>query len=590
VTQFIRPELSPTAAELLRLKAVAGGSEPANLALRGGNVAFVHSGEFQVADVLIAGRHIAAVTPPGRLPLAVEEVDAHGFHLVPGFADCHIHIDFCLLPPGELARLLVPKGTTILFAALECLSYVFGKRAVDLYGSTRTPLRLFLQIPFAMPCYPQVEQGGEELSTDDILELLTDPRVASYGESNPYLVNDHYLRCLSASLANGRRVNGHTARLDGEPLWRYLAGGIGDDHNAATYPEAIERIRRGANLAVQSSSMSNYLAGIFQDPDGLGFAAAHIMFCADDKYVDDLADEGHIDHHLRSAVALGVPPIVAIRMATLNAAAHFRVDHQVGSITPTRLADIVMLPDLKSFVPTSVWVGGRKVAENGRALFDNTDLPYPEWVTEAMRIGKVLSPADFSVMAPSAGEYVVRVIEMYDGYYKRATTDRLIAGKDLVLRPDPSRDIAKMAIVDRLKGSGLVGRAFLRGFGLRSGAIAVSTSANQNIAVVGVSDAECAAAVNRLAEIGGGFVVFDAGKPVAELPLRFGGTVSMDRFETLIERLHETERAAARIGCQVECPFMILSFVGLPTVPQWGLTEKGLVDVESQSFLPVIVS
>jgi adenine deaminase len=551
----------------------------------------VHTGESLEADVLVAGRHIAAVTPPGRLPAAETEVDAKGHHLLPGFIETHIHIDYCLLPPGELARLIVPIGTTALFADPNCQAYVFGRKGVELEANTAAPLRLFLQISSAIPAFPTVEQGGETLSTDEIVDYLGDPRTVSWGESNPFGTDDHILTCLHHAAANGRRVTGHTARLMGEPLWEYLAGGVCDDHNAATLEEAIERIRRGANLSLQSSSMSNYIAGVLENPELLGMAAAHIMFNADDKYADDLMSEGHIDHHLRSAVALGVPPVLAVRMATLNGASHFRVDHLIGSLTPARLADVVLVPDLVNFRPAAVWVGGRMVAEGGRALFDNPDAPYPAWVHESMRIGKQLDADDFAISASDGGRHRVRVIQMYDGYYKREIEESITPGADGVLAPDPSRDLAKVAVVDRHLGSGKIGKAFIRGFGLRSGALAVTTNcSNQNVVVVGTSDSECAAAVNRLVEMAGGFVVVDGGRSVAEVPLRYGGTMSVEPFEVVLEQLAACKSAAAALGCDMTwSPFMILSFIGLAGVPALGLTELGLIDVATQQFIPVVV-
>lgn len=590
--EAIRPDLAPRAEEITRLRAVALGESPADLALRGGAVAFVHTGESMAADVLIAGRHIAAVTPPGALSAeATKEVDVSGYHLLPGFIEAHIHIDYCLLPPGELARLILPLGTTALFADPNCPAYVFGRKGVELQANTDAPLRLFLQISSAIPAFPNLEQGGEELTSEDILNFLDDGRTACYGESNPYAVDDHVLGCLERALANGRRITGHTARIDGPPLWGYLAGGVTDDHNAATMGEALERIRRGSNLALQSSSMTNYIADVLSDHEMLGQASNHVMFSADDKHADDLANEGHIDHHVRSAVALGVPPITAVRMATLNAASYFRVDHLIGSITPARCADILLIPDLTHFKPEAVWVGGEKVVESGQALFDNPDKPYPGWVHNTVNYGRQLTTSDFSVNTPESGDYTIRVMEMFDGYYKKALTEVVTVGDDQVVAPDPNRDLAKVAVIDRHKGKGLMGHGFLRGFGLRSGAVAVSTyCCNQNVIVVGASDVECAVAANRLADLGGGFVVVDDEKVIAEVPLRHGGTVSTEPFEILLAQLKTAKEAVASLGCPIESPFMILSFVGLAAVPELGLTELGLVDVATQEFVPVLVS
>jgi adenine deaminase len=586
---FIRPDLAPTPGEIGRLRAVAAGREPADLAIRGARIACVQTGELLDHDLLVAGRHVAALTPPGRLPEAREDVDGTGTYLLPGFCEAHIHIEYTLMTPGEFARLVVPKGTTAVFADADCSANVFGRRGIELIAATRAPFRLFLQVSARVPRTPALEDGGGRLSIEETLELLDDPRAASYGESTPFENDDHAYRAFATAAATGRRTNGHTARFGDELLWSQLAAGIGDDHNAATFDEALERIRRGANLALHSSSLASYLDGIFSAPDRLGLAAAHIMFCADDKYADDLEAEGHIDHHLRGAVARGVEPLAAIRMATLNCASHFRVDHLLGSLTPARLADIVMVPDLESFRPSAVWIGGRLMARDGEALFANEE-EYPDWALDSMNLGRTLTAEDFAIAAPGPGEYAVRVLEMYDGFYKRGLVEELAADDADVLAPDPSRDLAKFAVVDRYRGSGRMGKTFLRGFGLASGALAVSTNcSNMNVAVVGTSDAECAAAVNALGELGGGFAVVDGERVVAAVPLGYGGIASLEPYETLLGELATAKEAARSIGCRIASPFMILSFVGLAAVPEFGVTERGLIDVATQTFLSPVL-
>jgi adenine deaminase len=347
----IRPDLVPTGPQLGSLRRVASGAEPADLAIRGGRVAFVHTGELLEADVVVKGPYIAAVTHPGALPEAAEEVDAHGLTVVPGLIDAHLHIEYTLLPPSELARVIVPRGTTTVLADPDCSANVLGRRGIDLLAGDTGPLRVFLQVTSAVPRFPSLEQGGRALDIREIRALVGSEAAVSLGEGNPFEDDDRTHALHSAALAAGRRVNGHTARLLGPDLWSYLAAGVGDDHNATTAEEAVERLRRGAAIAIQASSMSDYLAGILGpqphvEPGGMarldGLSATHLMFSADDIVVDDLVQRGHIDHHVRSAIALGVDPVSAVRMATLNAAMHFRIDHLVGSLAPARLADIVL--------------------------------------------------------------------------------------------------------------------------------------------------------------------------------------------------------------------------------------------------------
>jgi adenine deaminase len=576
---------TPTAEELYALRLVAAGQEVADVAIRGGHVVHVHTGEVLPADVLIHGRHIAAVVPPGRLR-AQRDVDASGQFVAPTFLDAHFHPEYTMLLPGETARLIVPRGTTTLLADPVCIANVLGARGMDLMASTTTPLRLFAQVTPDVPRRGRDGLHGARVSQDDILERVRRASAVSLGESNPFNLDAEMAEALAVTLAAGKRATGHTARVSDEPLWAYAAGGVGDDHNAATLEEVVERLRLGMIVTLQSGSMTDYCEAILGRPELLGLVAAHLAFCADDKHVEDLADQGAIDHHVRSAVALGVAPAVAVRMAALNAAAHFRIDHLVGSLTPSRLADLQLLPDLVEFRPTSVWVDGIEVAREGRALFDNTD-EVPADALDTIALGPAprieVRPA---TTGPTAW---VQAMEMYDGYYKRAFHVALDV-VDGTVRADPDEDIAKICIVDRHHASGSAGVGFVRGFGLRSGAIAASTNCdNQNVVVVGTTDDDIQHALVAMAEMGGGYLAVDGGELLASVPLPVAGIMSDQPWEVVYEQSRAVNAAAAALGCGIHAPFMILAFVGLNGVPDLGLNEVGLLDVASQTPVPVVL-
>jgi adenine deaminase len=411
----------------------------------------------------------------------------------------------------------------------------------------------------------------------------------SLGEANPYLLDEEVAEALSVTISHGKRVTGHSARLTGEPLWSYLAGGVGDDHNAATLEEVLERLRLGAITTLQLGSMTNYTKGILGDPGALGLVGSHICFAADDKHVEDLFEHGHIDQHVREAVALGVDPALAIRMATWNAASHFRVDHLIGSLTPLRLADFQLLPDLADFEPSSVWVGGQEVARDGKALFENHD-EVPVWLRDTVRLGGYLGPESLVVPAPTGVKTArVRAMEMYDGYYKRAfEVDLRVVHGHII--PDPDIDVAKIAIIDRHHGSTEAGIGFVRGFGLSAGALAATTNCdNGNIVAVGTSDQDLWAATQALEKMGGGYVVVSEGRVVAELPLPIGGVVSDQPWETVLSQSRGVNDAARALGCDIHAPFMIIAFVGLNGVPDFGLTERGLIDVQSQQLIDLVI-
>ncbi|MCY3925439.1 MAG: amidohydrolase family protein [bacterium] len=588
--EFIGAHLVPSPEQLLRLQRVAAGAEPADLAIRDGTVLALHGRELLRRDVLVCGPHIAAVTPPGRLA-ATSEIDASGCWVSPGFIDTHLHIEYTLLTPGELARLVVPRGTTTVLADPNCLANVLGPVGMDIAGTTGTPLRIFRQVSHKVPRTPALELGGGTVPEAEILARLSDPLAVTLGESNPFDLEASAARKSHRALAAGRRITGHTARIAAEPLWAYAAAGIFDDHNAFDPGEVIERLRLGIGITVMSGSMNDNVRPLFADPARVAGGFDQFTFCADDRHVGDLADEGHIDHHVRTAIDCGVEPIEAYRMATLNAARSYRLDHVLGSITPTRLADLMLLEDLTDVRPRLVLVGGEIAGRDGAATFANDDV-LPESCRGTVRLHSDIGPASFRVEVTGAAPgqvAVVRAMEMYDGYFKRAFEAELaiVAGS---VAADPDADVAKIAVVDRHHATRTLAMGFVRGFGLRRGAIGITTNCeNQNLVVLGTTDDELADAARALEAIDGGYVVVARGDVLASLPLPYGGCMSDRPWEEVYDGLAGVTAAARSLGCEVASPFMILSFVGLAGVPDYGLTEKGLIDAYTQTFLPVLV-
>lgn len=579
-------DLLPTVDELHRLRLVANGTLPGDVAIRNGMVLSVHTGELLERDVIIAGRHIAAVVPRGRLS-AASDLDAAGLFVIPTFIDTHVHIEYTMLTPGELARLIVPKGTTTLLADPNCIGNVLGGPGMDLVADTDTPMRILQQVSSKIPRTPELELGGAVVTAQEIVERVRRDNAVTLGESNPFDLSEESTAKQQATIAAGKRITGHTARLGDEPLWGYLAGGVGDDHNAVTTEEVLERLRLGAMVTVMSGSMNDNCPTVFADIPALGTGMAHLSFCTDDKHVEDLFDQGAIDHHVRSAVASGVPPEWAIRMGTLNAAVHYRLDHALGSITPSRLADLQLVADLADPRPSMVMVGGVVVARDAEPLFENHD-SFPDWASGTMHLSPTLSAASFAV--PATGETAwVQAVEMYDGYFKRAFHVELPVVNGSVV-PDPSIDVLKVAVVDRHHGTDAVGIGFVRGFALSRGALAASTNCeNQNLVLVGASDADLALAARTAQDIGGGYVVVADGSVVATCALPLAGIMADAPWEDVRAQSIAVNAAAAGLGCPIHGPFMIMAFIGLAGVPDMGLTERGLVETASQTFIDVVL-
>jgi adenine deaminase len=578
--------LAPSVAELMRMRRVAAGLETADLILRGGKVLTLHTGEVLERDVVVSGRHIAAVTPVGHFN-APKVVDARGQFVAPTFIDAHLHIEYTKLTPGELGRLSVPRGTTLVLADANCIANVLGGRGMDFMGQTNTPLRILRQVSHKVPQTPELELGGVHISTEELAARVQWPNAATLGESNPFNLDEPSAIKQVAALAAGKRITGHTALLKNEPLWSYLAGGVSDDHNAHKTEDVIERLRLGAMLTVMSGSMNDNTPHVFADIPALKDGIFHICFCADDKLVEDLDREGHIDHHVRQAIRCGVEPLKAWRMATLSPAAFYRLDHLVGSVTPSRLADLQLVPDLAEARPSLVIVGGEIVARDGRALFENRD-EVPDFVRDTIHLHAGLGPHSFATRAQGPRAWV-QGMEMYDGYFKRAfhAEVEVIDGK---AHCDLERDILKVAVVDRHHATETVGVGFVRGFALKRGAIAATTNCeNQNLVIVGTSDEEMAFALRAIEKLGGGLVTVADGKVLAEVPLAVAGCMSDRPFEEVRDLSLACDEAASSIGCEMNAPFLIMSFIGLAGVPDLGLTERGLIETKTQSFTDLVL-
>ncbi|KAF4309491.1 adenine deaminase-2 [Botryosphaeria dothidea] len=575
--------LSISVQELLDLRLVARGSLKPSAIIRNGKILALHTGELLERDVIISGRHIAAITPWGHFPRAELEIDALGKYISPGFIDAHIHIEYTKLVPGELARLSVPRGTTCVLADANCIANVLGGDGMDFMGTTSTPLRIFRQVSHKVPMSPpEIELGGTSVSTSEICERVSRSEAATLGESNPFSLDLASAQKQASALHAGKRITGHTALLQNEPLWAYAAGGIGDDHNAHRPADVIERLRLGMMLTVMSGSMNSNIPSVFSNFELYKDGINHISFCADDKLCEDLDASGHIDHHVREAIRLGVPVLQAYRMATLNPAAYYRLDHILGSVTPAKVADLLILDNLEEARPEIVIVNGQIAARNKKALFTNKD-PIPDFTLNTVHFSPhFFEPSAFHVF-PRVGQTSawVQAMEMYDGYFKRAFHANLPASSAQPgeLLPDISRDILKVVVIDRHHHTRNRGIGFVRGFGLRRGAIACTTNCeNQNLVVIGTSDSEIAAAVRAISVLGGGFVAVCAGELLGAVKLDIAGCMSSAPWEDVRDdSLALDEKVSKVLGCTMRAPYLIASFVGLAAVPDLGLTEKGLI-------------
>jgi adenine deaminase len=569
--------------DLRRRLTVARGDNPADLLIRGAKVLSVFTGELLAADVAVAGRHVAGV---GRYEAGHETVDASGLILLPGFIDGHMHLESTKLMVDEFARAALPWGTTTVILDPHEVANVFGLDGVRalLASTDQVPLDYYVMVSSCVPA-SAFESSAYTVTAEDIARFLEEePRALGLAEMMNYHSviqgdDEAVAKVEAARLAGDRHIDGHAPGLSGRELNAYIAAGVRSDHECATYQEALEKRRLGMWIMIREGSAARNLEALL--PLVLEHGPRNCMLCTDDREPHQLLHEGHINDVIRKAVSLGCPPADAVVMGTLNAARYHRL-HEYGAVAPGYVADVVAVKDLEAFRPVKVWKGGRLVAEEGQSV----DIPRasaPDWMRGSVRV-PTLGARDFRIEAGGR----VRVIGVEVG---EIVTRALVVDpgrRDGEAVADPSRDLAKAAVVERHRATGRIGLGFVQGFGLQRGALA-STHAHDahNVVVVGVDESDMAAAVNRLAEIGGGQVAVAGGQIVGEVPCPIGGLMSDRPVEEVAAAVERMEKAATGLGVTMPSPFMAMSFLALSVVPELKLTDRGLVDATRFELVPL---
>jgi adenine deaminase len=560
--------------DLARLLAVARGDEPADLVIRGGRVFSVFTREWLEGDLAIADGYVAGLGDyEGE-----ETLDASGRYLVPGFIDAHMHLESSKLLVDEFARLVLPLGTTAVVADPHEIANVLGTDGVHWLADLchDLPLDVFFMASSSVPA-SIFESPRRPLLPGDLEGLLRRKRVLGLAEmmNFPGVVSGSEKELEKLTLPGATHVDGHAPSVLGKELNAYAAAGIRSDHEMSTIEEGRERLRAGMWVLIREASGARNLHTLL--PLVHEFGPHRLAFCTDDREPEHIAEEGHVNSMVRAAVAAGVAPEDAIVMASLNPALWHGL-RDFGALAPGYQADVLLLPDLQSFLPEKVLKAGREVGEIAKP-------EVPDWVKHTVRV-RPLSTNDFVI--PWEGDGRARVIGIVPD---QIVTDSLVEqprverGKALA---DPDRDLLKIAVVERHLGTGRVGLGFVRGFGLRSGALA-STVAHDahNLVVVGVKDDDMLRAVRRLSDTGGGVVVVDSGIVRAELKLPVAGLLSDAGFEEVIEASQACVEAARELGCELSSPFQSMAFLALSVIPSLKITDRGLVDVDRFELVPL---
>ncbi|NLY31268.1 MAG: adenine deaminase [Firmicutes bacterium] len=556
------------------LLGMARGDIPADLVFKNGRVVDVFSGKLVEADVAVGqGIILGMGSYQGN-----EEIDLEGAILSPGFIDGHCHVESSMLAVGEFARCLAALGTTTVFADPHEIANVAGLDGIRylLAEGSRYPWNFFLMLPSCVPASPW-ETAGAVLEARDLGKIKDAPGVFGLGEvmNCPGVIQGDANLWQKLKLFSERFIDGHAPGVTGKELNAYLQGGIRADHEVTTPQEALEKVSAGMYVMIREGSAARNLSALLPAVDEKNFN--RFFFATDDRHPGDLIARGHINWMLREATRLGVDPIDAIRLATINTATAMGV-HNIGAIAPGRRADLLVLEDLVEFKPIQVYKDGKLVAKDGKALFAfQAEKPLPKRIAHSVHI-KGLSREKF-ILPPANAYRVIQLIPDQIITVEGKASAQQVA--DLA-----ANDLALLAVVERHHGSGRVGLGLIQGLGLTKGAIAASISHDSHhIIVAGLNPEDILTAVEAIAQMQGGLVVVNQGETLASLPLPIAGLMSAEPVETVASRMESLEAAAQELGVTGDSPFMTLSFMALPVIPALKLTDKGLVNVVQ--FKPV---
>ncbi|MBW2064136.1 MAG: adenine deaminase [Deltaproteobacteria bacterium] len=562
---------------------VARRKVPADTVLKRCRVVNVFSGTSQPGDVAIVGGYIAGV---GEGYEGREELDLDGKWVVPGLIDAHMHVESTMMLPSRLAQVLFPHGTTALISDPHEIANVLGLEGIRLLirDSESTPFGFYFMAPSCVPATP-LETSGARLEASDLAQVKGEPRVLGLGEVMNYpgvLMGEERL-LEKLLLFRDQTIDGHAPGLGGDDLQAYVTAGIRSDHETYGLREGLEKLQSGMMLFIREGSSAKNLEELL--PLVKSNNSRRFCLVSDDLHPCDLFKRGHLDYIVRRAVEWGLDPFTAIQMATLNPAEYFGLRER-GAVAPGFRADIIVIDNLESFRVEKVFKDGELVAEGGRAIWDPGDISRG-LESKKLNIAQGLSPESFHISAEGGS---IRIMELIPDQI--LTGERIEAPlvRDGSVIPDIERDILKLAVIERHRGTGRIGLGMVRGFGLNSGAVSSSVSHDShNVIALGTNDPDMFRAVSEVKEMGGGIVVVKGEKVIGRVRLEIGGLMSAQGIDSLMEQLDSVKTAARSLGCKLKDPFMTLSFLALPVIPKLKLTDMGLVDVENSALVPLFV-
>jgi adenine deaminase len=596
--QVTRQSLYEVGPELV---ACATGKVPADVVIRSGRLVNVITCEIlDGMDVAVRLGRIALVGDASScIGKDTKVIDAKGFYLVPGFLDGHLHIESSMVTVSQFAKAVLPCGTTAVFMDPHEIANVLGMDGIRLMieEGRNLPLKVYTTMPSCVPAAPGLEDAGAKITPSDIRYAMAWDEVVGLGEMMNFpgvLARDEdVMSKIAETLRAGKVVTGHYASPDlGPSLSAYASCGIISDHESVTWQESLAKLRLGMYAKLREGSGWRDIKATIKSFTETGVDPRRIVLVTDDTHPDTLLTLGHVNHVVRRAIEEGTPPVVAIQMATINAAECFGMSCDLGSITPGKFADILFIRDLADPRPEKVMADGEIVAENGRMLVEFPLPTYPQYATGSVRLSRPVVPDDFRIKAGLLGKSIrVRVIEVTDGQaVTKHTEAELASDRNGEIHASRDEDLAKVAVIERHKATGTMALGLVKGFGLQAGAVASTVAHDShNLLVVGMDDRDMVVAANTLAEAGGGMVVVKDGKVLAILPLPIAGLMSDEPVEEVQSNVDRLAQAWKTLGCRLASPFMTMAFLSLPVIPELRITNRGLVDVTEFRHVPFVI-
>ncbi len=567
--------------DMKQLIAVARGDAPADLVLTNARIVNTFTGEIEQANVAIHDGHIAGV---GDYTEGRQVVDLQGRYLAPGLIDGHYHMESSMLHVDQYARAVVPHGTLAAVTDLHEVTNVCGLPGMRyiLECGRRVPMDMFFMAPSCVPA-TGMETSGAYLGPDDIRKALRWKGVLGLGEmmNFPGVINADDETLAKIHAARDMPKDGHAPGVSGRALNAYLAPLIGSDHESTTFAEGKEKLQRGMRLMIREGSAEKNLEELLPLVNDGNYHRC--MLVVDDRNAMDIYNDGDVDAVVRKAIGLGLDPVRAVQMASLNVAEYFRLTG-LGGIGPGYLANMLVLDDLDRFHITDVYYRGKLVAQDGKPLFQPRLRPNPA-MTRTMNVKPFATDA-LALHATASDTFPI--IEIIPGQIVTRWKQERVSPNNGTVAADPDRDLLKLAVIERHRATGNIGVALVSGFGMKRGAIGTSIAHDShNIVVVGASDRDIYDVAREIERNQGGLAAAEGGRILVSLALPIAGLLSEEPLETVVPLIEELERVAVGLGCTAPSPYSILSFLALPVIPELKLTDMGLVDVIHARLLDV---